>query len=39
MQDKEEICYEFQNAIIEVLSKKVIDAAKEYEVSSIMLAG
>ncbi|MDP3792174.1 MAG: tRNA (adenosine(37)-N6)-threonylcarbamoyltransferase complex transferase subunit TsaD [bacterium] len=33
------ICYEFQKAAIDVLIKKTIKAAKEYEVRSIFLSG
>jgi N6-L-threonylcarbamoyladenine synthase len=36
---KEEVCYEFQEAVVEVLTKKAIKAAKEYNIKSIMMAG
>ena len=36
---KEKISYEFQQAVIDVLIKKTIKAAKEYKVNSIVLAG
>ncbi|MEK7121679.1 MAG: tRNA (adenosine(37)-N6)-threonylcarbamoyltransferase complex transferase subunit TsaD, partial [Patescibacteria group bacterium] len=34
-----EICYEFQNAAIDVLIQKTMRAAKEYKVKSILLSG
>lgn len=34
-----EYCYEFEQAVVEVLVAKTIKAAKKYNVSSIMLAG
>ncbi len=36
---KNEICYEFQKAAIDVLIKKTIQAAKEYKAKSIFLSG
>ncbi len=38
-QDKREISYEFQSAVNEVLSQKLIQAAKDYNVLNILLAG
>lgn len=37
--DKIEIAFEFQNALVEVLAYKLINAAKQKEVKTIMLAG
>jgi N6-L-threonylcarbamoyladenine synthase len=37
-EDKTEIAYEFQNAIIDVLSYKIINAAKDKKVKTILLA-
>ncbi len=36
---KEEICYEFQQAVIDVLISKTIRAAKEYKAKTVILAG
>jgi len=36
---KSEICYEFQQAVIDVLIHKTIKAAKKYKAKTIMLAG
>ncbi|MEK7659415.1 MAG: tRNA (adenosine(37)-N6)-threonylcarbamoyltransferase complex transferase subunit TsaD, partial [Patescibacteria group bacterium] len=33
------ICYEFQQAVVDVLIQKTIRAAKEYKVESILLSG
>ncbi len=36
---KAEICYEFQQAVVDVLIKKTIQAAKEYRAKTIILGG
>ena len=38
LDDKKEISYEFQNAVIEVLAYKILNAAKEKQVKTILLA-
>ncbi len=37
--DKQEISFEFQEAVTEVLAKKLVFAAEKYKVKTIMLAG
>jgi len=39
LEDKREISFEFQNAVNEVLAKKLINSALEKKVKTIMLAG
>lgn len=39
LDDKKEISYEFENAVIEVLAYKLVNAAKEKLVKTIMLSG
>lgn len=39
LQDQEEIAYEFQNAVNEVLTYKIIEAAKQKSARTILLAG
>lgn len=39
LEDKKKISYEFQNAVNEVLSRKLINSALEKKVKTIMLAG
>lgn len=34
-----EVCHEFQQAVVDVLVRKTIEAAKKYEAKTIMLAG
>jgi len=38
-EDREEIAFEFQEAVNEVLAGKLILSAEKYETKSIMLAG
>ena len=38
LDDKKQISFEFENAVVEVLAYKLINAAKKYNVSNIMLA-
>lgn len=35
----DDICYEFQEAVVEVLANKLIKATKQYEVNSIFICG
>jgi hypothetical protein len=37
--DKMEMSFEFENAITEVLSWKLVDAAKQNKIKTVMLAG
>jgi tRNA A37 threonylcarbamoyltransferase TsaD len=37
--DKRQIAFEFESAVIEVLAYKLINAAKEQRVSTVLLAG
>ncbi|MDD5213516.1 MAG: tRNA (adenosine(37)-N6)-threonylcarbamoyltransferase complex transferase subunit TsaD [Candidatus Gracilibacteria bacterium] len=39
LEDKREIAFEFQNAVTEVLAYKLINAAKQKNVKTVMLAG
>lgn len=39
LQDQKEISYEFQNAVNEVLSYKILEAAKQKSAKTILLAG
>lgn len=39
LEDKREIAFEFQNAVTEVLAYKLINAAKQKQVKTVMLAG
>lgn len=39
IEDKREISYEFENAVTEVMSWKLLEAAKQYNVKTVMLAG
>jgi N6-L-threonylcarbamoyladenine synthase len=39
LEDKREISFEFQNAVTEVLAYKLINAAKQKNVKTVMLAG
>ena len=39
LEDKREIAFEFQNAVTEVLAYKLVNAAKQKQVTTIMLAG
>ncbi len=39
LEDKKEISYEFENAVTEVLAYKLINAAKEKNVNTVMLSG
>jgi len=36
---KAKICYEFQQAVVDVLVQKTIKAAKEFEIKSVLLSG
>ena len=38
-EDKEELCFEFENAITEVLAWKLVEAAKQKKLKTVMLAG
>jgi len=38
LEDKREIAYEFENAVIEVLAYKLINAALKKQVKTVMLA-
>ncbi len=38
IEDKREISYEFENAVTEVMAWKLIEAAKQYNVKTVMLA-
>jgi len=39
LDDKREIAYEFQNAVNEVLAYKILEAAKQKNAKTILLAG
>jgi tRNA A37 threonylcarbamoyltransferase TsaD len=39
LQDKKEISYEFESAITEVLAYKLVQAAREKNLKTVMLAG
>jgi tRNA A37 threonylcarbamoyltransferase TsaD len=38
LEDKKEIAFEFENAVVEVLAYKLINAAKKQNTKTIMLA-
>ena len=39
MEDKKELSFEFENAVTEVMAWKIIEAAKQKRVKTVMLAG